>query len=165
MKHKLTKYEIIGSWAYPVGIIIWAAWKYWDAVRIFGGWSPQYYQQWGYIIAAVVCGVLPIILTLILRIDTSEQFFPRLLIFLSTIAVISLAQQFIDYKTMFIGKPVMLLISLVFSGLFFYKERPVKLSAWLMILLANPCLVDFFTYLLQLKDINILVEQYNLTFL
>lgn len=165
MKHKLTKYELLGSLAYPVGIIIWAAWRYWDAVWIFGSQSPQYYQQWGYIIAAGVCGVLPIILTLILRIDTSEQFFPRLLIFLSTIAVIGMAQQFIDYKTMFIGKPVMLLISLVFSGLFFCKARPVKLSAWLMIFLANPCLADFFTYLLQLKDINILVEQYNLTFL
>ena len=75
MKHKLTKYELLGSLSYPVGIIIWAAWKYWDAVRIFGSQSPQYYQQWGYIIAAGVCGVLPIILTLTLRIDTSEQFF------------------------------------------------------------------------------------------
>ena len=87
------------------------------------------------------------------------------MIFLSTIAVTGMAQEFIDYKTMFIGKPVILLISLVFSGLFFYKVRPVKLSAWLMILLANPCLANLFTYLLQLKDINILVERYNLTFL
>ena len=165
MKHKLTKYELLGSLAFPVGIIIWAAWKYWNTVRIFGGWSPQYYQQWGYIIAAGVCGVLPMILTLVLRIDTSEQFLPRLLIFLSTIAVIGLAREFIDYKLLFTGAPVMLLISLVFSGLFFYKVRPVKLSAWLMIFLANPCLADFFTYLLQLKDINLLVERYNLTFL
>ena len=165
MKHKLTKYELFGSLAYPVGIIIWAAWKYWDTVRIFGGWTPQYYQQWGYMIAAVVCGVLPMILTLTLRIDTSEQFLPRLLILLSTIAVIGLAREFIDYKLMFTGKSVMLLISLVFSGLFFYKVRPVKLSAWLVIFLANPCLADFFTYLMQLKDINLLVERYNLTFL
>lgn len=165
MKHKLTKYELLGSLVFPVGIIIWSAWKYWDTTRIFGSRSPQYYQQWGYIIAAVVCGVLPIILTLALQIDTSEQFLPRLLISVSTIAVISLAQQYIDYKVMFIAKPVMQLISLVFSGLFFYKARPVKLSAWLMIFLANPTLADFFTYLMQLKDINLLVERYNLSFL
>ncbi|GEM_PF-6641398 len=165
MKHKLTKYELLGSLAYPVVIVIWAAWKYWGTVQIFGSISPQYFQQWGYIIAAAACGVLPIIFTLVLQIDTSEQFLPRLLIFVSTVAVTSLAKQYIDYKTMFTAKPVMLLISLVFSGLFFYKARPVKFSAWLIIFLANPTLADFFTYLTQLKDINLLVERYNLTFL
>jgi len=164
MKYKFTKTELLGSLAYPVGIIIWAAWKYWESTRLFGGWNPQYLQQWGYMIAACVCGVLPIIFTLVLRIDTSEQFLPRLLIFISTIAVISIARQFIDYKLLFTGIPVILLISLVFSGLFFYKARPVKFSAWLMIFLANPCLVYFFTYLMQLKDINLLVEKYGLTF-
>lgn len=165
MKQKLTKSELFGSLAFPLGIIVWAAWKYLETLQIFGGVTLQFYEQLGYIIAAAVCGVLPIILTLTLKIDTSEQLLPRLLILVSTIAVVSLSQQFIDYKTMFIGKPVMQLISLVFSGLFFYKARPVKLSAWLMIFLSNPTLADLFTYLLQLKDINLLVERYNLSFL
>ncbi len=28
MKHKLTKYELFGSLAFPVGIMVWAAYKY-----------------------------------------------------------------------------------------------------------------------------------------
>lgn len=163
MKHKLTKYELLGSLAYPVGIIIWSLYKYISWSVTFGEWSVRFSYQWSYLIAMGVCGVLPIILTFVLRIDTSEQFLPRLVIFLCTIALIAVSREFIDYQTMFTGTLLILLMSLVISAVFFFKIRPVKFSAWIVIFLANPCLVYFITYLMQMKDLNKLINDYNIT--
>lgn len=163
MKPKLTKGQLLGSLAFPVGIIIWAAYQYIRWSMMFGDQSAQFIYQWSCLIAGGVCGVLPIILILALKIDTSEQFLPRLLIFLSTIAVISITREFIDYQIMFTGRLVLLLAAVVFSALFFYRIRPVKFSVWIMLFLSDPCLVYFVCYMTQMRDLNVLIERYNIS--
>ena len=164
MKHKLTKYELLGSLAFPVGIMVWTAYKYISGSIMLGDLALHFTHRLSFIIAFAVCGVLPLLLTLIMRIDTSEQFLPRLLIFLCTFAAVSIAKEFLGFETMMIGEGILLLISLVFSGLFFHIARPVKLSGWIVIFLGNPCLVHFICYVMEMRDLKELIQQLNITF-
>ncbi len=164
MKHKLTKYELFGSLAFPVGIMVWAAYKYISGSFALGDLAIHFMHRWSYIIVFAVCGVLPLLLTLIMRIDTSEHFLPRLMISLFTLAAVSIAGEFLDFGVMMIAEGILLLISLVFSGLFFHIARPVKLSGWIVIFFGNPSLVYFICYVMQMSDIKELIQQLNITF-
>lgn len=164
MKHKLTKYELLGSLAFPVGIIVWTAYKYISGSIALGDFAIHFMHRWSFIISFSVCGVVPLLLTLIMRIDTSEQFLPRLLIFVSTVAVISIAREFLGFEEMMLGTGIVLLIALVFSALYFHIARPVKFSAWLVIFLGNPCLVYLICYAMQMNEIKRLIEYFNISF-
>lgn len=164
MKHKLTKYELLGSLAFPVGIMVWAAYKYISGSFALGDLAIHFTHRWSFIIAFAACGLLPLLLTLIMRIDTSEQFLPRLMISLCTLAAVSIAREFLDFGVMMIAEGILLLISLVFSGLFFHIARPVKLSGWIVIFFGNPCLVHFICYIMQMSDLKELIQQLNITF-
>ncbi len=164
MKHKLTKYELFGSLAFPAGIMVWAAYKYISGSFALGDLAIHFMHRWSYIIVFAVCGVLPLLLTIIMRIDTSEHFLPRLMISLFTLAAVSIAGEFLDFGVMMIAEGILLLISLVFSGLFFHIARPVKLSGWIVIFLGNPSLVHFICYVMQMSDLKELIQQLNITF-
>ncbi|MBD5129701.1 MAG: hypothetical protein HDT43_07240 [Ruminococcaceae bacterium] len=163
MKHKLTKYELLGSLAFPVGIMVWTAYKYISGSIELGDLALHFTHRLSFIIAFVLCGVVPLLLTLIMRVDTSEQFLPRLLIFLCTFAAINIAEEFLSFKAMMVGEGILLLISLVFSGLFFHIAKPVKLSAWIVIFLGNPCLVHFICYVMKMRDLEDLIQHLNIT--
>lgn len=164
MKHKLTKYELLGSLVFPVGIMVWAAYKYISGSFVLGDLAIHFPHRWSFIIAFAACGLLPLLLTLIMRIDTSEQFLPRLMISLCTLAAVSIAREFLDFGVMMIAEGILLLISLVFSGLFFHIARSVKLSGWIVIFLGNPCLVHFLCYIMQMGDLKEMIQQLNITF-
>lgn len=164
MKHKLTKYELLGSLVFPVGIMVWAAYKYISGSFVLGDLAIHFPHRWSFIIAFAACGLLPLLLTLIMRIDTSEQLLPRLMISLCTLAAVSIAREFLDFGVMMIAEGILLLISLVFSGLFFHIARPVKLSEWIVIFLGNPCLVHFLCYIMQMSDLKEMIQQLNITF-
>lgn len=164
MKHKLTKYELLGSLVFPVGIMVWAAYKYISGSFVLGDIAIHFPHRWSFIIAFAACGLLPLLLTLIMRIDTSEQLLPRLMISLCTLAAVSIAREFLDFGVMKIAEGILLLISLVFSGLFFHIARPVKLSEWIVIFLGNPCLVHFLCYIMQMSDLKEMIQQLNITF-
>lgn len=164
MKHKLTKYELLGSLVFPVGIMVWAAYKYISGSFVLGDLAVHFPHRWSFIIAFAACGLLPLLLTLIMRIDTSEQLLPRLMISLCTLAAVSIAREFLDFGVMMIAEGILLLISLVFSGLFFHIARPVKLSEWIVIFLGNPCLVHFLCYIMQMSDLKEMIQQLNITF-
>lgn len=161
MKHKLTKYELLGSLAFPVGIIVWTAYKYISGSIMLGDWGIHFTHRWSFIIAAGVCGVLPLLLTLIMRIDTSEHFMQRLLIYVCTVAVIAICEEFIGFNILYLAKLIMLLIALVFSGLYFHIARSTKLSQWIVIFLANPCLVYFICFAMEMRDLKELIQQIN----
>ena len=95
MKHKLTKHELLGSLAFPVVIMIWMAYEYISGSIRLADLGTHFGHRWSYIIAFTLCGVLPLLLTLILQIDTSDQFVPRLVISLCTLALVSIVKEFL----------------------------------------------------------------------
>lgn len=166
MKHKLTKYELLGSLAFPAGIIVWAAYKYISGSFALGDLAIHFMHRWSFIIAFAVCGLLPLLLTLIMRIDTSDHFLPRLVISLCTLAAVSITKEFLGVGLIVNGfilplEGIILLISLVFSCLYFHIARPVKLSGWIVIFLGNPCLVRFICYIMQMSDLKDMIQQIN----
>lgn len=169
MKHKLTKYELLGSLSYPVGIMVWTVYKYIIGSFELGDLAIHFTHRWSFIISFAVCGLLPLLLTLIMRIDTSEQFLPRLVISLCTLAAVSITKEFLGVGLVVNGfilplEGIILLISLVFSGLFFHIARPVKLSQWIMIFLGNPCLVRLICYIMQMNYLKEVIQQINVTY-
>lgn len=166
MKHKLTKHELLGSLAFPIGIIIWMAYEYISGSIMLGGLEVHFLHRWSYIIAFAVCGVLPLLLTLIMRIDTSEQFLPRLVISLCTLAAVSIVKEFLGVGMVVNGyilplEGIILIISLVISEVFFHVKRPVKLSAWLIIFIGNPCLARLICYVMTMNYLKDIVMEIN----
>lgn len=164
MKHKLTKYELLGSLAFPVGIIIWMAYKYISESVMLGDLEIHFMYRWSYIIAFALCGVLPLLLTLIMQIDTSDQFLPRLVISLCTLALVSIVKESLGVGMIVNGfilplEGIALLISLVFSAVFFHVKRPVKLSGWLVIFIGNPCLARLICYVMTMNNLKEIVQE------
>lgn len=164
MKHKLTKHELLGSLAYPVGIMLWTAFEYIRGSMLLGDLAPHFMYRWSYIITFAVCGAVPLALTLIMRIDTSDCFLPRLVIWLSAVAAISIAGELLDYEIMVLAEGIFLLIALVFSGLFFHVAKPTRLSQWIMIFMANPCLVYLVCYAMRTYELKQLIEYFVVTY-
>lgn len=167
MKHKLTKHELLGSLAFPVVIMIWMAYEYISGSIRLADLGTHFGHRWSYIIAFTLCGVLPLLLTLILQIDTSDQFVPRLVISLCTLALVSIVKEFLGVGLVIDGyilpiEGIILLISLVFSAVFFHVKRPVKLSAWLIIFIGNPCLARLICYVMTMSFLKDMIQQVNI---
>lgn len=144
--HRLSRRQLLISLIFPVGITVWAVGEYVFTMLVFGA-APSVPVQWGYLIAAVLCGVIPIILTVTLGIDTGQYILPRTVISGCALVFTSMAGEFLVDDTG--GMNVFFLIAFnVFSALYFYKIRPTKFSEWIVIFLSNPCLVrliEFFS--------------------
>lgn len=72
---RLTKRQLINSLIFPVGIIVWALFCYIKWTVTLHSFQPVFMFQWSYPAAAVVCGVLPVVLTLATGADTGQYFF------------------------------------------------------------------------------------------
>lgn len=143
---KLTRRQLVCSLLFPAGIVIWAVIWYIRLAVMFGSAKPLFIFQWGMPIIVVVCGILPIILTLTIGADTSEYILPRVLISVSTVGVIGIASEFVDITGAM--RILLLITSAVISALYFYKFRPTKFSEWIIIFFSNPVLAAVIYYLM-----------------
>lgn len=153
---KLTKRQLINSLIFPVGIIVWALFYYIRWAVALHSFQPILLLQWSYPTAAVVCGVIPIIITLAAGADTGQYFLPRLLISVSTLGAIGIASEFIMISNQV--TVLLLITSAVVSAVYFYQFCPTKFSEWTVIFLSNPVLAAIIYYLLFNITLN---EVYN----
>lgn len=162
MKFKLTRRKIIGSLAIPVVLFLYSLYKYLSVYLWHNGVGAGAVYRWSYVAAAIVGGVLPIILTLALGIDTSKYIVPRLLITFGTMGFISVTEEFVDMTVMsYGGKLLLLIISVSFSAVYFYKGRYVKFSEWLVMFISNPVFYYLIYYSILMKcaaDLNMPVS-------
>lgn len=142
--HKLSRRQLIISLIFPVGIIVWTLFRYIPAIMIFG-FVPVYAIQWAYPVCLIFCGILPMILTITLGIDTGQYMIPRILISVCALAFTSMALEFLAENSEAVGVFLMLVFT-VFSALYFYRIRPTKFSEWIIIFLSNPCFVRLIVY-------------------
>lgn len=143
---RLTRKQLINSLIFPVGIIVWALFCYGRWAVSLRNFAPAFMFQWSFPIAAVVCGIVPIIVTLACGAETGQYFLPRLLISVSTVGVIGIASEFVIITNQMII--LLLITSAVVSALYFYKFRPTKFSEWIVIFFSNPVLAAIIYYLM-----------------
>lgn len=136
-----------GSLAFPVGIIIYSAYKL-AVFSFFGfGLNSGFYFSWSFAAAIVFGGVLPIILTFVLKIDTREYFLPRLIIYICTIAALAIPREFVTIPRG--GLMLMSAVSAAMTLLYFYKFRPTRFKEWCVIALSTPQIYMMIYYLLM----------------
>lgn len=138
-----------GSLAFPIGIIIVSAFKL-VFYSIFGmGLGSYFIVSWSYAAAIVFGGVLPIILTFALKIDTREYFLPRLIFYICTIAAISIPAEFVEIPRG--GTVILTAVSAAMTLLYFYKFRPTRFKEWIVIFLSTPQIYMMINRLLLLQ--------------
>lgn len=143
---KLTRRQLVCSLLFPVGIFIWAVAWYFRWAYYIGSVKPVFVFQWGMPIIAVVCGILPVILTLCTGADTGQYILPRVLISVSTIGVIGIASEFVEVSSEM--RIFLLITSAVISALYFYRFRPTRFSEWIVIFFSNPVLAALIYYVM-----------------
>lgn len=135
-----------GSLAFPLGIIIYSAYKL-AVFSFFGmGLKSEFLASWSFAAAIVFGGVLPIILTFALKIDTREYFLPRLIFYVCTIAALAIPRQFVTVPRG--GFMLMSAVSAAMTLLYFYKLRPTRFKEWCVIALSTPQIYMMLYYLL-----------------
>lgn len=138
-----------GSLAFPIGIAVYCAYKLAQFTRFGIGLNSGFLLTWGFAAGIVFGGVLPIILTFALKIDTREYFLPRLILYVCTIAAISLPRQFVEIPQG--GAMLMCAFSSALTLLYFYKIRPARFKEWCVIALSTPQIYMMIYYLLLSK--------------
>ncbi len=142
MRFKLTSRIIFESSVFPIMTVIYSIYRY-VIYSLYYGFSPQTPMQWTALAGVVFGGILPFLITLFAGVNTGQYFLPRLLILISTFAVVAITSEFLDYENALNGNFVIILASLLISALYFYKIRPTKLSEWIVIFISNPYLYTF----------------------
>lgn len=135
-----------GSLAFPLGIIIYSTYKLVHFSRYGMGLSSGFAVSWSFAAAIVFGGILPIILTYALKIDTREYFLPRIILYVCTIAAIALPQEFVMIPQG--GFMLMSAVSAAMTLLYFYKFRPTRFKEWCVIALSTPQIYMMLYYLL-----------------
>lgn len=148
-----------GSLAFPIVIIVYSAYKFLRFSLNGMGPGSGLLFVWVYIAAIVLGGVLPIILTYSLKIETRDYFLPRLIIFLCTIAAVSVTEEFVVLPKG--GRIVIMAISSAATLLYFYKIRPTRFSEWCVIFLSTPTVYMMIYYLLINTDVENLLGELN----
>ena len=145
-----------GSLAFPVGIVVYSAYKLiWFSCNGLGLGSGLTFTL-SYAAAIVFGGILPIILTYTMKTETVEYFLPRLIIFLCTIAAIALMKEFVEIPKG--GLVILTAVSSAVTLLFFYKIRPARFKEWCIIFLSTPTIYMMIYYLLLANDIDMLLD-------
>lgn len=151
------------SLAFPVGIIIYSGYKLIDFSRYGMGIGSYFMFTWSFLAAIVIGGVLPIILTFALKIETREYFLPRLIFYVCTIAAVSIPREFVTIPKG--GLVILTAFSAAVTLLYFYKFRPTRFSEWFVIFLSTPQIYMMIYYLLVTTDIdnlqNAFAEMYS----
>ena len=149
---KLTRRQTFNSLVFQIMTTVWALFKYTIKV-IFYGFAIEP-SDFVYFAAIGIGGILCAVLTVTIGIETGQYFLPRLLILVSTIFVIAVAEEFIELD--FRMNLFLLLISLVFAALFFKSKT--KFSEWVIIFLSNPVLYYFVALFFRIKEYQGLID-------
>ena len=144
------------SLAFPIGIIVYSMYKLIDYSRYGVGLGSDFIVSWCFAAAIVMGGVLPIILTFALKIETREYFLPRLIFYICTIAAVSIPQEFVEIPKG--GLVVLTAVSAAVTLLYFYKYRPTRFKEWCVIFLSTPQLYMMIYYLLYTNYMLDLLE-------
>lgn len=143
---KLTRRQTFNSLVFPVMTSVWAIYNYLIG-NIFLGFAIEPID-FVYFAAVVVGGILCAILTIAVGIETGQYFLPRLLILISTIFVIAMAEEFLEFDYRI--NLFLLLVSLVFGALYF--KKCTKFSEWIIVFLSNPVLYYFVAMIFSIKE-------------
>lgn len=146
------------SIAFSVAIIIYSAYKFYELSRYMRFFGTFFFCAWSYIAAIVLGGILPIILTYAMRIELIEYFRPRMIIFISTMLVVSVAKEIS-------GMPrgaliIMLAVSAAVTLIYLYKVRPARFKEWIVIFLSTPQIYMMIYYFLLSKDVEGIIGTY-----
>lgn len=112
--------------------------------------DPRFMYTWVFVAAIALGGILPIILTFSLKIETHEYFLPRLIIFLFTIAAISITEEIIGVSRG--SRVIMTMIASVITLIYFYKFCPTRFSEWCVIFISTPTIYMMVYYILIVSD-------------
>lgn len=151
-----------GSLAFPIGIIIYSAYKLIHYSKYGLGLGSDFIVSWSFAAAIVFGGVLPIILTFALKIDTREYFLPRLIFYICTIAAISIPREFVEIPQG--GLVILTAVSASLTLLYFYKFRPTRFKEWCVIFLSTPQIYMMIYYLLFSNYMLDLYEKLGINF-
>lgn len=148
------------SIAFPVAIIIYAAYNFYEFSRYIKVFGVFFACAWSYIAAIVLGGILPIILTFALKVELIEYFRPRLVILLCTMLVVSVAKEVSVVPRG--ALPLILAVSAVFTLLYVYKVRPARFKEWIIIFLSTPQIYLMVYYFLFNNDVEKLIMLYEM---
>lgn len=137
------------SLAFPIGIILYAGFELLRLSKYGFGLGSGYTVSWSYAAAIVFGGVLPIILTFALKIDTREYFLPRLIFYICTIAAINIPREFVEIPQG--GTVILTAVSAAMTLLYFYKFHKSRFKEWIVIFLSTPQIYMMIYYLLFTK--------------
>lgn len=143
---KLTRRQTFNSLIFPMMTTVWALFKYTIKV-IFYGFAIEP-TDFVFFAAIGIGGVLCAVLTVTIGIETGQYFLPRLLILISTIFVIAVAEEFLEFDYRI--NLFLVLISLVFGALYFKKNT--KFSEWIIVFLSNPVLYYFVIMIFTINE-------------
>ncbi|MGN0683122.1 MAG: hypothetical protein ACI4JY_05540 [Oscillospiraceae bacterium] len=143
---KLTRRQTFNSLVFPMMTTVWALFKYTIKV-IFYGFAIEP-TDFVFFAAIGIGGVLCAVLTVTIGIETGQYFLPRLLILISTIFVIAVAEEFLEFDYRI--NLFLVLISLVFGALYFKKNT--KFSEWIIVFLSNPVLYYFVIMIFTINE-------------
>ena len=139
------------SLAFPIGIIVYSGYQLIKWHRYGMGIGSGFMFPWVFVAAIVLGGILPIILTFAMKIETREYCLPRVIIYICTIAAISIPREFVAMPN---GALVILsAVSAAITLLYFYKFHKTRFSEWNVIFLSTPQIYMMAYYLLFTKDI------------
>ncbi len=144
---KLTSRQLVLSLLFPLGIIFWEFFTYLGGTCAADGFVPVNSVQWSAIVSFLLCGILPIILTLTLGIDTGQYMLPRIIFSCFTLAAVAITSEMLGFAVPYGGVVMLLIVSTAASALYFYKFCPTKFSEWIVIFLSNPVLVALIYFL------------------
>ena len=142
------------SLAFPIGIIVDSGYQLIKWNRYGMGLGSGFTFTWTFVAAIVLGGILPIILTFALKIETREYCLPRVIIYVCTIAAISMAREFAAIPRG--GLVVMAAVSSAITMLYFYKYHKTRYSEWYVIFLSTPQIYMMVYYLLISNDVMVL---------
>lgn len=149
-----------GSLAMPIAITVYSAYKLiYYSTYYHMGLGSFFTISWSFLVAIVIGGVLPVILTLVFKAETAEYFLPRLLIFLCTVAFVELTQEFVGVAAEVVV--FFYAISSAVTALYFYKIHRTKFSEWFIIFFSTPQLYMMIYHLLAAKDIQRIIGMFE----
>ena len=143
------------SLAFPIGIIVYSGYRlFFDWARL--GFAPGtgFLYPWVFVAAIVLGGILPIILTFAMKIETREYCLPRVILYICTIAAISIPREFAAIPQG--GLVIMTAASSAITMLYFYKFHKTRFSEWNIIFLSTPQIYMMVYYLLLSNDVQML---------
>ena len=150
------------SLAFPIGIVVYSAYKLIQLSRYGMGLGSEIALPWCFAAAIVFGGILPIILTFALKIETREYFLPRLILYICTIAAIALPQEFVSIPPGGFG--LMAAVSSAITLLYFYKLRPTRFKEWCVIFLSTPQIYMMIYYFLYANYVLDIYDRYNIPY-